>query len=50
MITFGARLFTLEIIDGNGKVWDTVTVKADRVSDAARAMGDYLGMQIVWVR
>lgn len=48
VISFGSKLFTFEIINPDGSVWDVVTVKADRASEAARAMGTYPGKQLVW--
>lgn len=49
MLTFGSDLFLFEIRNPDGSVWDTVVVKADRVNDAARALGSYPGKVIAWV-
>jgi hypothetical protein len=48
VINFGSKLYTFSIVNPDGTVWDAVTVKADRVGDAARAVGTYPGKRIVW--
>lgn len=45
---FGSKLYTFNIVNPDDTVWDTVTVKADEVWQAAQAMGTYPGKHIVW--
>lgn len=42
-------MFTFEVVDKDGKVWDRFTVKAPTLQDAAKAIGHYPGKYVVLI-